>query len=119
MRRKHPSLPLRLGTLGGILAASLGLAIAGWALPTPALPETAQANAAAAVSVDKSPETESGALVVREHNGMVCVYRDGILYYKTDIPVISLPEQNRKELSEGIKVANETEMHRLLEDFGA
>lgn len=119
MRRKHPSLPLRLSALAGSLAASLALAVAGWALPAPASQETAQANAAAAVSVEKSPETETGALVVREYNGMVCVYRDGTLYYKTDIPVISLPAQNRKELAEGIEVANETEMHRLLEDFGA
>ena len=57
--------------------------------------------------------------MLRSTDGMVCVYRNGVLFYKTDIPVVSLPEQNRKELEEGIEVSSETEMHQLLEDFGA
>ena len=119
MKRSNPSIPIRIGTLVLALGASLALTIAAWVYPAP---DSAIANAQAKVDVAVSQEKEAdpeGPLVLRESDGMVCVYRNGVLFYQTDIPVLSLPEQNRKELAEGIEVANETEMHQLLEDFGA
>lgn len=119
MKRSNPSIPIRITTLAVALGASLALIIAAWVYPPPA---NASANAQAKVDVAVRQEKEDrsdGPLILRESNGMVCVYRNGVLFYQTDIPVISLPEQNRKELEEGIEVANETEMHQLLEDFGA
>lgn len=119
MKFSNPSLPIRIASLSAALAASLALAIAAWACPSPEqIDASAQARVDVAVNTEKEAE-DSQPLVLRETDGMVCVYRNGILFYKTDIPVISLPEQNRKELAEGIEVANETEMHQLLEDFGA
>lgn len=119
MKHSNPSLPLRAAVLGASLAASLALVLAAWAYPS--RPETAangQAQVNVAVNQEKAPSQEE-TLVLRDTDGVVCVYRGDILFYKTDIPVVSLPEQNRKELAEGIEVANETEMHQLLEDFGA
>lgn len=119
MKFSNPSLPIRIASLSAALAASLALAIAAWTCPSPEQIDTsAQARVDVAVNTEKEVE-DSQPLVLRETDGMVCVYRNGVLFYKTDIPVISLPEQNRKELAEGIEVANETEMHQLLEDFGA
>ena len=119
MKHSNPSLPIRAAVLAASLAASLALAIAAWAYPPqPDTSANAQAQVNVAVSQDKSTDQEE-TLVLRDTDGMVCVYRGDVLFYKTDIPVISLPEQNRKELAEGIEVANETEMHQLLEDFGA
>lgn len=119
MKQSHPSIPLRIAALSLALAASLSLSIAAWAYPTPSGAEaSAQANVEVAANTEK-PSTQGSTLVLRETDGMVCVYRDGVLFYKTDIPVVTLPEQNRVELARGIEVANETEMHRLLEDFGS
>lgn len=119
MKHSHPSIPLRISLLCGTLAVSLALLITAWALPMPDSSQTsAQAQVEVAVNAEKSAGQES-SLVLRSTDGMVCVYRNGVLFYKTDIPVVSLPEQNRKELEEGIEVSNETEMHQLLEDFGA
>lgn len=119
MKRSNPSIPIRIAALALALGGSLALTIAAWAYPAP---DSTIANAQAKVDVAISQEKETqqeGPLVLRESNGMVCVYRNGVLFYQTDIPVLSLPEQNRKELAKGIEVANETEMHQLLEDFGA
>ena len=119
MKHSNPSLPIRATVLATSLAASLALVIAAWAYPSqPNTSASAQAQVNVAVSQEKAPEQEE-PLVLRDTDGMVCVYRGDVLFYKTDIPVVSLPEQNRKELAEGIEVANETEMHQLLEDFGA
>ena len=119
MKRSNPSIPIRVAVLSALLAFSLALGVAGWAYPSPVnTVASAQADVSVAASQEKADESAS-SLIVREQDGMVCVFRDGVLFYQTDIPVISLPEQNRKELSRGIEVANETEMHQLLEDFGA
>ena len=119
MKRSNPSIPIRTALLSALLAASLALTVAGWAYPSPVnTAANAQASVSVAVSEEKAQE-QTSQLIVREKDGMVCVYRDGVLFYQTDIPVVSLPEQNRKELAQGVEVANETEMHQLLEDFGA
>ena len=88
MKHSHPSIPLRISLLCGTLAVSLALLITAWALPMPDSSQTsAQAQVEVAVNAEKSAGQES-SLVLRSTDGMVCVYRNGILFYKTDIPVV-------------------------------
>lgn len=118
MKHERPSLPLRLASLGALLMLSIAMLIAGLVQPS-----AGQVSAPAQVQVQAAlPEPdaeESHIYLIRANEGVVCVYRDGTLIYKTTIPVASLPEEDRKNLAEGIEVDDETEMHQLLEDFGA
>lgn len=58
-------------------------------------------------------------LIVKEHNGKICVYSDEVLMLETDIPIASLPEQDRIALTEGIVIESDEDLQHLLEDFGA
>ena len=118
MKHENASLFLRLTCLGTLLLLSVALAVTALAQPhtKPAI-VPAQVQVQAALP-DQLP-VESHSFVIRDTQGMVCVYRDDVLIYKTSIPVSSLPEQDRLNLAQGIEVDDEMEMHQLLEDFGA
>ena len=118
MKFTNPSLPKRLSFLALTLALSAVVCIAGLVWPAP---ESESASVKAEISLplqDTNMDAEH-KLVLKDTDGVVCVYRDDELIYKTEIPVISLPEQDRNHLAQGIEVTDETEMHQLLEDFGA
>ena len=118
MKFTNPSLPKRLSFLALTLALSAVVCIAGLVWPAP---ESESASVKAEISLplqDTNMDAEH-KLVLKDTDGVVCVYLDDELIYKTELPVISLPEQDRNHLAQGIEVTDETEMHQLLEDFGA
>lgn len=118
MKHEKPSLPLRLASLATLLLLSGAMLAAGLVQSAPK-PESVPAQVQVQAALPDPTDTETHQYLIRDCRGMVCVYRDGALIYKTTIPVASLPEEDRKNLAEGIEVSDETEMHQLLEDFGA
>lgn len=124
-KHAHPILPLRLTLLAGLLLLSGALAAAAQSYsPPPAQAQPASAQAAleavpAAAAAEEETASGQREIIVRDTGGVVCVYEGGRLIYKTEIPVASLPAQDRSALSSGIPVASEEEMHQLLEDLGS
>ena len=119
MKPFHSPLPIRLTLLAFLLALSGAMCAAALACPLPQNGTPAQTSAAADLTVEVPAPPEARRLVLRETGGMVCVYENGDLLYQTDIPVVSLPAQDREKLVQGIEVETEAEMHQLLEDLGA
>lgn len=118
MKFSKPSLPLRAGCLLAALALSGVLCVTALAWPAPES-ETVSLNAEVTLPTQGTNENSAHILMLKDTGGMVGVYLNDSLLYKTDIPVISLPQQDREDLSQGIVVADETQLHQLLEDFGA
>ncbi len=108
---------LRSGVLTSIVIVMFGFLITAGMMNGPAAEATLSAKdtGGAHASIDASMHT----ITVRELGGYVAVYRDGSFAQMTDIPVSSLPGNDREALSHGIEVADETDLHRLLEDLGA
>ena len=116
MNQRNSQTVRRLGILAAICCTALTFWCSGAAL--------GQSRADSAIAeqpilTQRVASPEDAALMLREHAGNVCVYQGSLLLYETDIPVESLPQADRKLLSGGIKVRNELELQRFLEDFGA
>lgn len=101
----------------------LTLILSGMCIITSAFwPERTTQTASSSVKISSVQEPippQNHMLMVKEHNGKLCVYSDGILTLQTDVPIASLPEQDRIALSKGIVIENEAALQHLLEDFGA
>lgn len=56
---------------------------------------------------------------VKEYNGLVAVFdaESGFIVKITDTYVSSLPNDDRKKLSEGIKIDDDEKLRKLLEDL--
>lgn len=71
-------------------------------------------------SQSRISETQTAAVyTLKEYNGFLALFTDGnplpdAVY---SVAIASLPEADRKALSDGISVGNEEELQRLLEDF--
>lgn len=119
MKQFRSYLPMRLTLLAFLLALSGAMCTAALACPIPEDATAAHTGAAADLTVEVPAPPQVRRLVLRETGGMVCVYENGVLLYQTDIPVVSLPAQDREKLVQGIEVETEEEMHQLLEDLGS
>lgn len=75
------------------------------------------------ISVTKRIATEnreSYVYTVRENGGKIAVYEKDNptpLYYLEDVVVKTLPEYDRVLLKSGIKVKNDKELQKVLEDY--
>lgn len=56
---------------------------------------------------------------IKEYNGVVTVFdaESGFIVKITDTYISSLPENDRKKLSEGIKIDDDEKLRKLLEDL--
>ncbi len=85
-------------------------------------------NKIAETSIDKTPsdiptfdendnlDTET-YYVLKEYNGKVGIYENESLIYTLDTYIFTLPESEKKLLSEGIKVSSQKELYELLEEY--
>ena len=75
----------------------------------------ADAPAFADVSSD-STQAEQG-FRIGEADDRVAVFRDGVLYLKTETLLSSLPKSDRVRIEEGVRVSSVKELKQLLEDY--
>ena len=75
----------------------------------------ADAPVAASASADATQTEEGFRLGVEDDR--VAVFRDGILYLKTETLLSSLPKSDRVKLEEGIVVDSLEELKTLLQDY--
>ena len=118
MKDRNSLRPLRAGLLVALLCAALALWGGGAALGRRRIAASADLPVRNAGIAERASAPEDAEMTLRAHQGVVCVYQGTLLLYETDIPVDSLPEADRKLLIDGIKVSNELELQRFLEDFG-
>ena len=119
MKDRNSLHPLRAGLLAALLCTALALWGGGWTLSRTRIATSADLPIQNAGVAEHAAAPEDAGMTLRTHQGVVCVYQGTLLLYETDIPVDSLPEADRKLLFDGIKVSNELELQRFLEDFGA
>ncbi len=55
--------------------------------------------------------------ILREYEGKIAVYREDELIDVTDISTKFLPENDRRDIENGIEISSRQELFRLLEDF--
>lgn len=119
MKRSHPKFPIRAAALSVPLILS-GALIAAARSYTPPAAEPAGARASVDIAItEQSPLPTGRRIIVRDTGGLICVYENDVLLYKTEIPVASLPARDRADLSQGIEVDSTEALHQLLEDLGS
>jgi len=55
--------------------------------------------------------------VIKGVNNRVVVYKDDMLYYRTDTSLDTLPKKDKRELLEGITVYGEKQLKQTLADY--
>ena len=67
----------------------------------------------------RTPETAADpSYVLKEYNGTVALYKDGkITTVFDEIVLTSLPHSDRKRFADGIKVKDEEEAIKVIEDY--
>ena len=70
---------------------------------------------------DRSQSAEEYAYLLKEHGGRIAVFAHGQNdpQMVLDVLVKYLPDQDRQELSQGIKVENYSDLMALIEDFSS
>ena len=65
-----------------------------------------------------SDETEADdEYVIKEFDGKIGVFKNGDFQYMIDVYVFTLPEYDKKLLSQGIKVSSEQELNDVLSSY--
>ena len=109
----------------GLIAYSVSAKPQKVTLPEIALPraEAAETEAPPAretvPAADEPPQTQASAYLLRLDENTLSVYQEGIRtpLETYDLPAGALPEYDRILLEYGIRVKNENELCRLLEDY--
>ena len=52
---------------------------------------------------------------LRDYNGKIGIYKNESLIYTLDVYIFTLPEEDKKLLTEGIEVSNKEELYDLIE----
>ncbi len=55
--------------------------------------------------------------ILKDYNGKIGIYENESLIYTLDKYIFTLPESDKKLLSEGIKVTSQKELYELLEEY--
>ena len=55
--------------------------------------------------------------LLKEYDGILAVYKDNDLQYTVDIYVFTLPEADKKLLSQGIEVSSEHELNDIISSY--
>ena len=54
---------------------------------------------------------------LKDYNGKIGIYKNNSLVYTLDVYVFTLPEEDKKLLTEGIEVSNKEELYDLIEIY--
>ena len=65
----------------------------------------------------ESITTEDTSYLVKEFQGKIGVYKNNDFQYLLDVFVFTLPDQDKKLLSQGITVSSEQELNALLSTY--
>ncbi|MBQ3285465.1 MAG: hypothetical protein IJH40_07470 [Ruminococcus sp.] len=76
-----------------------------------------QADAPVAASASAQTAQQEKGFRIGVADDRVAVFRDGILYLKTETLLSSLPKSDRARLEEGIHVDSIKELKELLQDY--
>lgn len=98
-----------------LLAAALFLA----ALRLPDAQFSAAEKTLSALPSLERPEALTHTIEVKALDGVLCVFRDGVLSQRTSISVLGLPSADQAEAEQGIRVGSEAALQQLLEDLGS
>ena len=66
---------------------------------------------------EETLEEESTEYTIKEYNGKIGVFENGSLIYTLDTYVFTLPQNDKKLLTDGITVSTEKELLELLEYY--
>ncbi|MBQ8545873.1 MAG: hypothetical protein IJ437_02905 [Clostridia bacterium] len=55
--------------------------------------------------------------IVKDYNGKIGIYENDSLVYTLDTYIFTLPEKDKKLLSEGISVSSKEELYEILEEY--
>lgn len=82
------------------------------------LHETKQNEQQPVFNETASDETEADdEYVIKEFDGKIGVFKNGDFQYMIDVYVFTLPEYDKKLLSQGIKVSSEQELNDVLSSY--
>lgn len=62
-------------------------------------------------------ENDGTSYVLKEYNGKIGIYENDSLIYTLDTYIFTLPEKDKKLLSEGISVSSKEELYEILEEY--
>ncbi len=62
-------------------------------------------------------ETAEIRYILKDYNGKIGVYENDSLIYTLDTYIFTLPEKDKKLLSEGISVSSKEELYEILEEY--
>ena len=62
-------------------------------------------------------ETAEIRYILKDYNGKIGVYENDSLIYTLDTYIFTLPEKDKKLLSEGIAVSSKEELYQILEEY--
>ena len=60
---------------------------------------------------------EETSYILKEYNGKIGIYENDSLIYTLDTYLFTLPEKDKKLLSEGISVSSKEELYEILEEY--
>ncbi len=62
-------------------------------------------------------ETAEIRYILKDYNGKIGVFENDSLIYTLDTYIFTLPEKDKKLLSEGIAVSSKEELYQILEEY--
>lgn len=65
----------------------------------------------------KTEEAETVEYLLKEYNGKLAVYKNNDFQYELDIYVFTLPDEDKKLLSQGISVSSEQELNDIISSY--
>ena len=60
---------------------------------------------------------ETAVYKIKEYNGKIGIFENDALIYTLDVYLFTLPEKDKKLLSEGIQVSSKEELYEIIEEY--